>query len=248
MPATHTSSSRSKGRISDLWPDLMHRPGRGDMRLKVIKPGSQVLRIFDAKKATALGYKPFDFNPTVLKDYPSERGRYSSARQRPREEWYSYLYVAEHTTDERVALLECIDILGLSRFPNGRRHIDLKMLQHLAFAYTQSARPLTLLDISSRPKVDVFKASFEVLQGHNYQLTRRWGRYFRSLNPDLDGFYYCPIRYGNTECGGNMVLFAPHNMQGDQLLTNGTVVPFDSPGGRARLVALEADTNTLIDW
>lgn len=217
-------------------PDYRHSPGGDLVNFKILAEGSLVVRIFDANKAREGGYSAFDFNPTILEDRPDQRGRYSACSAKFRKDVYSYLYVGEVLTDERAAFLECIDVLSLGRDEGGvRRRLRMRALNPYAFAYSRCARDLILLDISNRPYADVFKAPWEVLQGKNHRLTRRWARYFRSKCKNIDGLYYCPVRYGNTEAGGNVVLFAEHGTNGDQLTKDSEIISMRSSLGRQKL-------------
>jgi hypothetical protein len=224
-------------------PKTKHRPIVRPSLLKTMRQGDGVVRIFDVRKAEHGGYGPFDFNPKLVEDKPDVRGRYSARASKKSSEHYSYLYVGQNVMDERVALLECIDILSLGRTDDGAaRLIDMGSIANLAFAYTTFARNVTLLDISTMPNADVFLADFDVLRGVNHRLTRRWARYFREIAPGIDGLYYMPARYSSTEYGGNCVLFAPHGSNGDHLSTTCTIARFDGHGVW-RLRALQEVTN-----
>lgn len=226
-------------------PDLKYRPSRQLLPTRTMHAGSQVIRIFDREKALTAGYNALTFNPHLVEDLPTMPGRYSARRSGLTCDRYSYLYLAEHLLDERVAFLECVNILALSRIDSGERILDYSMIKNLAFAYATCTRNLTLLDISNRPNADFFKANFEDLQGVDYHLTRRWGRYFKRLAPDIDGFYYCPVKFGNSSCGGNIILFAPHGSDGDHVQLS-SIVPFDSQAGLARLLSLARSMNMLL--
>lgn len=213
---------------------------------RTIPRGQQLVRIFDADKAAAGGYSGFDYNPNpIVDDRPSVRGRFSARiPQRPTEELYSYLYVAEHVLDELPALLECIFILGYGRANgSGRRTVDFSSIAPFAFGYTTTDRPLTLLDISSSTKADKLMADYAVLQGFDYQKTREWSAYFRSLSPHFDGIYYSPVQYGELDRGGNILLFGPPGLNGDHLSPVQTARRFNEHGGRARLFALQDVAN-----
>lgn len=229
-------------RDTPLWgfkPDLA--------KLTVTIPrGQQLVRIFNADKADVGGYSAFDYNPKlIVDDRPSVRGRYSArAPQRPGERPYSYLYVAELKVDEVSALMECIYFLGYGRRRGkSTRLVDYSSIRSLAFAYTTTLRPLTLLDISSSPKADHILADFHVLQGFDYQKTREWAAYFRSVSPHFDGIYYSPVQYGSMDRGGNILLFGPPGANGDHLAQERTVTRFDEHGGRARLFAIQRELN-----
>lgn len=244
-----SATKKSQQKPTAHRPRKSHRPAAQSLPLRTIRQGAGVVRIFDAEKAAAGGYAPFDFNPTLVEDRPEIRGRYSARKTKSPSEWYSYLYVGENVADERVAILECIDLLSLGRSSDRvKRLIDVGSISNLAFAYTTIARNVTLLDISTMPNADIFLADFEVLQGSNYRLTRRWGRYFRSVAQGIDGLYYMPVRYRSTEYGGNIVLFSPHGTHGDQLSRDAKTALFSEDAGLWRLRALEEYINlTFVD-
>lgn len=228
-------------RSSPLW---SFRPDLDDLDLlKTVPRGQELVRIFDHEKAAGK-YGAFSYNPCLVPDLPENRGRYSARKSRRRSEWYSYLYVAENLIDESVALMECVNILGLGRETNGsRRLVDIAALANLSFAYATTDRPLTLLDVSSRAQADKLFADFSVLTGVDHRLTRAWARYFRSLAPWIDGLYYSPSQFGSIARGANFVLFAPHRADGDHISPIQRTVQFTDIAGRARLRSLQRTTN-----
>lgn len=228
-------------------PDLNHVPPSHHWEFKSFMPGARFIRIVDHEKSVdpSTGrprYSPTDFNPTLVLDKPHVRGRFSARRHRDRSERYSYLYLGELVKDERLALLECIDVLSLGRTENdGYRLLDEASVQNLSFAYITLKRATTLLDISTEPFAGVFKANLDTLGGRNHRMTRRWARYFRKVAPHVDGLYYRPAKYGTDASGGNVVLFAEHEQNGDMIEAEHTTVKLTEKAGVARLVALGKD-------
>lgn len=226
------------------WPKFKYLPTKKKVNYKTLPRGSALVRIFDIAKSRINGYKAFDYNPTLVEDRRDVRGRYSACKTKFHPDAYSYLYVGEQLTDERVVLLECIDIISLRRDERDcRRRVPRKLLKNLAFAYVRCSRDLNLLNISTRPLADAFRAPWDVLQGRDHSLTRQWARYFRSICPEIDGLYYCPIPYGTSADGGNVILFAKHGENGDHLDEEVNIVPFSSLDGINKLKQLEQHTN-----
>jgi len=188
-----------------------------------------------------------DFNPTLVDDKPRVRGRFSARQSRDPREWYSYLYLGEQKMDERTALLECIDILGLGLTSDGAsRALDIGAVSNLSFAYMKLSRNITLLDVTSEPHASVFQAQLETIEGSNYRATRRWGRYFREVAPFVDGICYKPKKYGSDQDGVNIVLFAPHRKNGDMIAGEFHEVPLDSHAGIGRMIYLSSITNIFL--
>ena len=229
-------------------PDERHRPPQVEHPLRSFKPGAQFVRIFDHAKSMGPDgvelYTPIDFNPTLVDDKPHVRGRFSARKSRDLAEAYSYLYVGEYRKDERTAILECLDILSLGRSSDGAtRILEMSHVEHLSFAYLTLCRPITLLDLTTAPNLDVFKAEMAVIQGNNYRRTRRWGRYFRRLSsPYADGLCYTPRCYASTEGGCNVVLFTEHLHNGDMFSPDFRVVRMSSREGLGRLLATKDAT------
>lgn len=226
-------------------PDWSHRPDIEDLIVSLPR-GTQLVRIFDADKAAGR-YEPFDYNPVLIEhDLPTTRGRYSARQpKRKKEQTYSYLYVAEHKKDELSALMECIFLLGYGRIAgSSRRMVSLTSISQFAFAYATSSVPLTLIDVSSAIAADRLKADFSVLQGFDYRETRAWGRYIRSLSPDVDGIYYQPVQYGSMDRGANILLFGPPGGNGGHISPYQEISRFRERG-RARLKALQRDANVF---
>lgn len=226
-------------------PDWSHRPNIEDLIVSIPR-GTQLVRIFDADKAAGR-YGAFDYNPLLIEhDHPTTRGRYSARRpRRKKEQVYSYLYVAEHRVDELPALMECIFLLGYGRKPgSSRRMVSITSISQFAFAYATCSVPLTLIDVSSAIAADRIKADFSVLQGFDYRETRAWGRYIRSLSPDVDGIYYQPVQYGSMDRGANILLFGPPNGDGGHISPSQEISSFRGRG-RARLTALQRGANVF---
>lgn len=229
-------------------PSASHRPPLEKWPLRSYNAGDQFVRIYDRRKARdpvtgKVLYKPVDFNPTLVKDRPEVRGRFSARDSKDPAEWYSYLYLGENRVDERTALLECIDTLSLGRTADGcARLLDVSTVGHLSFAYARLRRSVTLVDLTTEPSANVFKAQLSVIQGSNHRVTRQWARYLRGLAPELDGICYTPKRYGSAEDGANLVFFAPHRRNGDMLEEDCAEVEFDSGRGIMRLLYLSRFT------
>lgn len=225
-------------------PDKKHLPDRAQWELKSFMPGARFVRVYNHTKAVdpstgVARYRPIDFNSTLVKDKRNVRGRFSARQHHNAIEHYSYLYLGEQALDERVALLECIDVLSLGRHrDDGFRLLDQAAVQDLSFAYIKLRKPITLLDISTEPFAGIYKADLATLGGDNYRATRRWGRYFRRVAPELAGLYYRPVKYGTDRTGGNVVLFAPHMQHGDMIDEDFTTVRLTDREGVARLLAL----------
>lgn len=216
--------------------------------MRSFKAGDRFVRVYDHTKAfNGSGvrlYNPTDFNSTLVKDQPRVRGRFSARKHKDPTEWFSYLYLGELRIDERTALLECVDVLSLARsLDNAHRVLDISSVAHLSLVYASLRRSITLLDITSQPKADVFQAELAVLQGDNHRLTRRWARYFRQVAPYVDGLCYTPKKYGSAEDGANVVLFGPHGGHGDMMDDRFVEAPLSSPAGIGRLLSLSGVTN-----
>lgn len=226
------------------------------MPLRSFQSDVTFVRIFDHTKSVdsstgVVRYRPIDFNPTLVRDEPDVRGRFSAREGGDPSERYSYLYVGEQRVDERTALLECVDILGCGRYSkkDKTRIIDLASLSHLSISYMTLRRAVTLLDVSTEPNASKFMAELRYLQGDNHRITRRWGRYFRHVAPGIDGICYTPKQYGSSEHGVNVVFFAEHGQSGDMFRDDFYQISLASRQGYWRLVELAKHTNLFpVGW
>lgn len=232
-------------------PDLSHSVPGTDVPLRSFRAGAHFARIYDRTKSIdpasgSRSYLPLDFNSKLIPDKKRKRGRFSACLGTEPSERYSYLYLGEERHDERTVLLECIDLLHLGRTDHERgidRLLDVDSVGHLSFVYASLKRPITLLDITTSPYADRFKARLEILQGDDHQLTREWGRYFRGVADFVDGFCYTPKKYGSAEYGANVVLFADYECNGTMLHDEYSEFALNSREGIARLTALSSVTN-----
>lgn len=224
-----------------------------DDKLEVIRTfpaGSKFVRIYNEVKASGASppYSAADFNPTLLVDKKSVRGRFSAIRDCDPSEHYSYLYIGDNHIDERCALLEAVDVVKATPV-SGRKARILNLSEpdfgELSFAYFESTREIEAIDLTNEPAAYAFRAQLEHIQGKDYRIPRAWARYLRRQVPDADGIAYNPLRYGSTEQGPNLVLFAPHKSNGDMVRIEKPEVSFASREGYNRLSDLATVTGLL---